>query len=151
MVGVAPRAPKGLGPRGRRLWRQVNGDSELDPGQVVILEEACRMADRLDELDSIIQGKGVLRLMQFRLEDVLEDDDEKRTVVEVKFNSVLAEARQQQNVLKQLIVSLRLPDAEGVRPQKRGSRGAYSKPPSVGDAPRKVMESALDRARQAAS
>lgn len=107
------------------------------------------MADRLDELHSIIQGKGVLRLMQFRLDDVFEDDDEKRTVVEVKFQSVLSEARQQQNVFKQLVASLRLPDAEGARPQKRGSRGAYAP-----GAPRAALEqqkrgSALDRARKA--
>ena len=151
---MAPRAPKGLGPRGRRLWRQVHAEASLDAGQVVILEEACRMADRLDELDSIIQGKGVLRLMQFRLQDVFEDDDERRTVVEVKFNSVLAEARQSQNVLKQLLVSLRLPDEAGVRPQKRGSRGAYSKGTTPSSAPqtppRKVMESALEKAKRAA-
>ena len=151
---MAPRAPKGLGERGRRLWKQVQEDALLDPGQTVILEEACRLADRLDELDSIIQGKGVLRLMQFRLQDVFEDDDERRTVVEVKFNSVLAEARQSQNVLKQLLVSLRLPDEAGVRPQKRGSRGAYSKGITFSSVfqtpPRKVMESAFEKAKRAA-
>lgn len=108
------------------------------------------MADRLDELDRIIQGKGVLRLMRFRLEDVFEDADEKRTVVEVKFNSVLAEARQQQNVLKQLLVALRLPDVEGVRPQKRGARGAYQTGGAASEQPRAVMESALERAKKAA-
>ena len=49
-------------------------------------------------------------------------------VIEVKFDNVLSEARQQQNVFKQLLVSLRLPDASGNRPQVRGARGAYSKP-----------------------
>lgn len=144
---MAPRAPKGLQTRGRRLWRQVHGETTLDPAQVVILEEACRMADRLDELDSIIQGKGVLNLMQFRMGlDSGDGSEDSPIKVEVKFNSALAEARQQQNVFKQLLVSLRLPDSEGVRPQQRGSRGAYK----TGESPRAVMESALERAKRAA-
>lgn len=147
---MAPRAPKGLQSRGRRLWRQVFEQGDLDPAQVVILEEACRLADRLDELDSVIQGKGVLNLMQFRLELGSGDGSEDSPVkVEVKFNNVLGEARQQQNVLKQLLVSLRLPDEAGVRPQKRGARGAYQ-PKGSGGEPRRSMESALERAKKAA-
>jgi hypothetical protein len=63
-------------------------------------------------------------------------------------DGVLSEARQQQNVLKQLLVSLRLPDAgTGARPQYRGARGAYSKEPKSDASPGKV--SSLDRARVA--
>jgi hypothetical protein len=77
----------------------------------VLALEACRAADRLDELDSIIHGKGVLHLMQFRLKDLFSPDDERRVSVEVKFDSVLSEARQQQGVLRQMLVSLGLQSA----------------------------------------
>jgi hypothetical protein len=104
--------------RGDNLWTEVTEAHDLDPVQLVILQEACRCADRLDALDARI-GAG---------------DD-----------AALSEARQQQNVMKQLLVSLRLPDAAtGKKPTLRAARGAYSKRPSG-----KV--SSLDRARAAKS
>lgn len=147
--------PLGLQARGRQLWIDVTGEHVLSVDQLQILTEACRTADRLDELDNVIQGKGVLELLRFRTLDRsgLGDRDDP-IYIEVTFDKPLAEARQQQNIFKQLLVSLRLPDAEGVRPQKRGSRGAYSKsatPPSTPQTPpRKVMESALEKAKRAA-
>ena len=100
VVRVALKAPKGLGARGRRVWDAVCEAHELDIVQQVTLEEACRAADRLDVLDGRVR----------------EGDD-----------AALSEARQQQNVMKQLFAALRLPDAAGVKPQQRGgARGAYA-------------------------
>ena len=97
---MAVKVPAGLGVRGRRVWTAVCGEHELDAIQLVTLEEACRAADRLDVLDARVSG----------------GDD-----------AALAEARQQQNVMKQLFAALRLPDSAGARPQQRGgARGAYS-------------------------
>lgn len=96
----------GLGERGKALWESLGHESPATADGVMALE-AARLVDRLEELDSIIQGKGVLELMQFRVLDAhMGDEDEKRLVVEVKFNNVLAEARQQQNVLRQMLVTL---------------------------------------------
>lgn len=136
--------PAGLGARGSRLWAAITDLHDLDPAQSVVLEEACRSADRLDELDSIIAGRGVLNLMRFRLKDDFESDDGREVRVEVTFNSVLAEARQQQTVFKQLLAALRLPDAaSGRKPQQRGgARGAYRPTGSTG-----AKVSSLDRAR----
>lgn len=102
-------SPDGLGPRGSALWESLARSPETPDG--VLALEACRAADRLDELDSIIHGKGVLHLMQFRLKDLFSPDDERRVSVEVKFDSVLSEARQQQGVLRQMLVSLGLQSA----------------------------------------
>ena len=100
VVRVALKAPKGLGARGKRVWDAVCEAHELDIVQQVTLEEACRAADRLDVLDGRVR----------------EGDD-----------GALSEARQQQNVMKQLFAALRLPDAAGVKPQQRGgARGAYA-------------------------
>jgi hypothetical protein len=94
--------PAGLGVRGLDVWEALSGTDKV---RNALALEAARLADRLDELDSIIQGKGVLNLMQFRLESLPSGDGEP-FVVEVKFQSVLSEARQQQlafaNVLKAL-------------------------------------------------
>jgi hypothetical protein len=72
--------------------------------------EAARTADRLDELDNIIQGKGVLNLMQFRL-DLPSGDDEPYSV-EVKFAAPLAEARQQATTLANILAKLSPADSK---------------------------------------
>ena len=109
--------------RGERLRDEIIEAHDLDSAQAAILEEACRCADRLDALDSMVGELGAAAALEA---------------------GVLAEARQQQNVMKQLLVALRLPDAAGRRPQLRSARGAYQ---PRGDG--KV--SSLDRARAARS
>lgn len=97
--------PSGLGDRGSALWSALkSGDVARD----ALVLESARLADRLDELDSVIQGKGVLNLMQFRVLDreYSEDMQDLNISVEVKFQNVLSEARQQQlafaNVMSKL-------------------------------------------------
>lgn len=114
-----------FGPGGQNLWNSITEAHELDPLQEVQLIEACRMKDRLDEFDRIIQGKGVLDLMRFRmeLEDLLENP---RATVTVKFDGVIDKANTTANAMKQLLAAMRLPDAAGKRPQQRGgARGSY--------------------------
>lgn len=87
------------------MWVSL-GQSESTPaGQLAL--EACRLADRLDELDSVIAGKGVLNLMAFRLgfDEELETG-EREIHVTVGFQNVLAEARQQQMAFRALLVEL---------------------------------------------
>jgi hypothetical protein len=79
-----------------------------DPRTRGLLVEAGRIADRLDDLDRIIAGKGVLELLRFRLAD-----DEGR-VAEVKFDGVLAEARQQASAFKAILAQLGVPKVETV-------------------------------------
>jgi hypothetical protein len=98
--------PAGLGERGVALWQSMSGN---DVARNALVLEAARLADRLDELDSIIQGKGVLNLMQFRL-DFPENEDEPYTV-EVKFQAPLAEARQQAIALTTILSKLAPADA----------------------------------------
>lgn len=91
----------GLGERGQALFGELSDGSAARDALAL---EAARLADRLDELDRIIHGDGVLNLMQFRL-DFPEGDDEP-FVVEVKFQNVLAEARQQALALNQIVQKL---------------------------------------------
>lgn len=130
------REPDGLAAKGARLWADLTEAHEFGPADLVILEEACRIADRLDQLDGIVTGRSNF-WARFR---VNEAGDEVRITVD----AVLAEARQQAAILARLIASLRLPDAaSGKRPQHRGAaRGTYQK----GGA---GVVSSLDRARAA--
>ncbi|WP_284763401.1 hypothetical protein [Arthrobacter sp. efr-133-R2A-63] len=101
--------PPGLGERGLSIWEAMA--TEDVPRNALVLE-AARLADRLDELDNIIQGKGVLNLMQFRVH-LWEDDGEERNVnVEVKFAAPLAEARQQAIALANILAKLSPADSK---------------------------------------
>lgn len=99
----------GLGDRGEALYERY---ACADVAVNVLAMEAARAADRLDELDNIIQGKGVLNLMQFRLRELPDLDAEDPTcTVEVQFQNVLSEARQQQGNLAALIAKLSAMDS----------------------------------------
>ena len=57
-----PSPPPGLAARGRRFWRSTLADHELEPAELEVLLEVCRLADRLDELDAAIKRDGVTTL-----------------------------------------------------------------------------------------
>ena len=101
--------PAGLGERGLALWESM---STKDVPRNVLVLEAARLADRLDELDNIIQGKGVLNLMQFRLHlNEIDEDGDRNINVEVKFAAPLAEARQQAIAFSTILSKLAPADA----------------------------------------
>ncbi|KUM34548.1 hypothetical protein AR689_10415 [Arthrobacter sp. EpRS71] len=96
--------PAGLGERGLALWEEM---SSKDVARNALVLEAARIADRLDELDNIIQGKGVLNLMQFRLHlNEIDEDGDRNINVEVKFAAPLAEARQQATAFAAILSKL---------------------------------------------
>lgn len=83
-----------LGPGGAALWAELH--EETDPADLtVLIQEACRMADRLDQLDGALKADGILRLIE------REDD-----VVEVVVSSPMSEARQQANALRLLLTDI---------------------------------------------
>lgn len=137
---AGPKAPAGLEARGLRLWREVLAGYDLvgKPAELVMLEEACRIADRLEKLDELLRGEERVWAR------ILVPQDETRGDLTLVVDGALSEARQQANILKQLIAALRLPDeASGKRPQQRGgARGVYQ---SGGAGAGRVT--ALDRAR----
>lgn len=44
----AQQPPEGLRERGLRLWQDTLNGMEADPDELVLLEEACRLADEID-------------------------------------------------------------------------------------------------------
>lgn len=88
-------------PLSARLRAQYAAQCAGDAAVALIVQEACRISDRLDALDAIITGKAEwIELMRFRMR--LADD----VIVEVKFDNVLAEARQQASALRGLMSQL---------------------------------------------
>lgn len=104
-----------LGAGGRRLWASlVAQDATLAdqscPAREVALE-ACRAKDRCDALDEVCRSEPAMLMTDKGLPIA---------------HPAWVEARQQANILKQLVAALRLPDeATGKRPQQRTARGAY--------------------------
>jgi hypothetical protein len=48
--------PKGLGPAGKRLLRDVRAKYTLDPRETVLAEEAARLADQVSRIDFALAG-----------------------------------------------------------------------------------------------
>ncbi len=108
----APPVPKGSGPSGRKLWRSVMGEYELDGHDELVLLQAVRCADLLDDLADAADGEPLTVANRFG---------------ELVTNPLLTEQRQQAIVLARLLAALRLPSDEedARRPQRRSARGAY--------------------------
>lgn len=94
----------------------TEGGPELSPAERVLLEEACRLADRLDRLDAILRGD-LDAWMRFRASD----DGAEVTVV---VDRVLSEARQQQLALRQVLAELRQSRAGAKQLARRGAGAA---------------------------
>ncbi len=117
-----PPAPEPTrGARGARLWR-VMASSGLGPVHRLLLEEACRIADRLDRLDAIIEGR----------EDWLRIDvSDSGSEIRVSVDALLAETRQQETALRGIVAELR---AAGATKAVSGSvvSGSAGQPPAKG-------------------
>lgn len=135
---AAMAVPKELGTGGRKLWRDITGEHELDVVQEVQLLECCRTKDQLDRLDEILRGEVDA---WFRITDTPNEAGEVKVVVNAAIDKRLSAA----NLFKSQLAALRLPDSvTGKRPQHRGTRGAYQPRATPGNV------TALDRARRRA-
>jgi hypothetical protein len=94
-------APALAAPTSTRLREHLAAAAAADPAVEVLVVEACRIADRLDEIDRIVTGKAEwIQLMHFRLGN---GEEQK---VYVSLDSVLSEARQQVTALKGVLAQL---------------------------------------------
>lgn len=101
------KPPSGTRAAGRRLWTSVVDEFELDERELVVLVQATRTADLLDDLETEIRDGGA----------IVDSPQGRRA------NPAAVEARQQRVVLARLLAALRLPedaaDPAG-RPARRG-------------------------------
>lgn len=108
---VSDDLPFGLGDRGSRLWREMTASAALTPAHSVLLEEACRIADRLDWLNSIV----------LRWVSPVNTDDGDGEPKSADIQGLLAESRQQSTALRGLLAEIR-----------QGLKGSASSSPSSG-------------------
>jgi hypothetical protein len=80
-----------FGPGGAALWADLHQDEDT-ADMTVLVQEACRITDRLDRLDSALKADNLF--------DLVERSD---GVLELKVDSALSEARQQANALRLLL------------------------------------------------
>lgn len=107
-------APAGTRAAGRRLWRSVVDAFDLEEHELALLREAVRTVDQLDQLAAVVAEDGPM--------------------VDGKVHPALTESRQLRPVLARLLASLRVPEDDDTRPQRRGAaRGTYRK--AATDAP----------------
>lgn len=112
-VSRVPAPPKGTGPSGRALWRDVLGKYSLEEHELALLRESCRTVDQLDALAAAVAADGAM--------------------VSGRVHPALVESRQLRIALARLVGALRLPAGDeddqvsGRRPQRRvGVRGVYA-------------------------
>jgi hypothetical protein len=60
-MGRPPQPPHELRKAGRALWRGVVGDFELGPSDLVLLRQACDVADRIETLREAAGAEPVVR------------------------------------------------------------------------------------------
>jgi hypothetical protein len=114
-----PDPPVGSSAAGRRLWRSIVEEYELEEHELALLREMTRTVDQLESLAAVLRREGVMH-----------DSPQGQ-----RAHPALIESRQLRIALARLQAALRLPageDGGSRRPQRRmGVRGVYG-PRSVG-------------------
>lgn len=121
-----PRVPNGIGATGKRLWRAVVAEYELDPQGLALLEQACRTVDTIANLEAVSAAEGVMS----------------ESSQGARVHPAIVEARQQRAILARLVAALGLdvdeqPEAEAVRlsrsaAARKAARTRWSAPSSPG-------------------
>lgn len=147
---MASPTPRGLGRRGKALWKHYGFDAGTPEG--VLALEAARAADTLDNLFQ--EEEGLLQTVSVRLSDYVDWEDERQINVTVQVDKLLSEIRAQQNNLRQILLNLGL-----VAFPAKGAPGETTSAPAEAPAghPTKESRSSVDeftqrrRARRGAS
>jgi len=115
-VDPTPAPPRGTGVAGRKLWTSIVASFDLDEHELVLLRQATRTVDLLEQLETEITSGGAMV----------------QSPQGWKANPACVEARAQRITLARLLAALRLPAGEtgdeqaNARPRRRvGVRGTY--------------------------
>ena len=90
-------APKNLGARGLKFWRDITAQYVLRPDELRLLEDACRTMSLIDKLEQGV-AENPLYLTGSQGQQVI--------------NPAISELRQQRNSLKSILAALNIPDEE---------------------------------------
>ncbi|OIN80879.1 hypothetical protein [Mycobacterium malmoense] len=100
------KRPANLAKAGRELWNAVIGKYEFRPDELRILEDACREADLIDDMEKAQRGA---------------DRIVKGSMGQPVINPLISELRQHRATLATLLRGLKLPD-EGAGTGADGSQ-----------------------------
>ena len=107
-----PTPPKDLGAAGRKLWRAITAEHDLEPRELAILLEAARQVDALESLAAALAKDG-------------------HTVTgaagQTRLHPAITEARQGRLALGRLLDLLHLPAEEGEPRKDRAQQRRISK------------------------
>jgi len=103
---VAP--PADLGARGAGLWERVD-TAGMGPLHLVVLEEACRIADTLARLHAMAEDGRLVEIARNEAES-----SESVLEVRVVVNPLLGEIRQQQEAFRKKVSELRVAGRAGM-------------------------------------
>lgn len=110
-----PTKPRGLKASGGKLWRLISDPAkyELRPDELRILEDACREADLIDEIERQLEGEPFM-VTGSQGQDVI--------------HPLIPELRQHRATLTSMLLKLKLPDepaeAPVANPRSVGARNA---------------------------
>ena len=90
-------APKNMGARGLRFWRDITAQYVLRTDELRLLEDACRTMSLIDKLEQGV-AENPLYLTGSQGQQVI--------------NPAISELRQQRNSLKSILAALNIPDEE---------------------------------------
>lgn len=98
--------PQARGPRAQALWESQHDLHEV--AGLILLEEACRMVDRLDALHAVIAGDAETWASIVENRDLSFSSDNSRTVVyELHIDAAAGEARALAGALRALLTTLK--------------------------------------------
>jgi hypothetical protein len=118
-----PHETTGLGPRGQEFYEALTVGVQVPAERRALVMEAARMADRLEELNDVIAGKGVLKLMHFRVPHAL--NPETGVIrVEMSVDHVMGEVRQLQLAFERLARSV-FKDIDALRAKSGGESDGF--------------------------
>lgn len=102
--------PGGLGSAGTELWDATYERFELASHEAALLEEACRVRDRIVQLRCAVSDDGLMI-----------DSSQG-----MRLHPAVAEERQQKLVLARLLATLSIPGVDDDLPPSAGVRGVYN-------------------------
>lgn len=103
--------PRGLKAAGARLYETSTTEYEWAEHELALLEEACRVRDRIVELDAAVKDDGLMITSSQG----------------ARLHPAVGEARQQRLTLARLLASLQIPGMDDDLPAARGVRGVYAR------------------------
>lgn len=120
-----PKMPPRLLARGQRVWDGLGGAGEVGMDERILIEEAARLADRLEKLDQhLSDGRSWFSLRRL---------DEDGTIVTVRIDNALGEARQNIQALNGVLAAIRTIRGTNRPSQaRRGTAGGQKRQSGVG-------------------